>query len=151
MRFLLALLTLIFPVRALSQPIAPAVEILSKEDARTMFSMSREQWLANVRQAVAAGAVKSMGSPEMGIGMAMSTPEGDLLMVRPSYEDNNQRPDFIQVTVGYRNPRAVLLTDSVLQDAIRTAQQQMKPDYEVIGNVERLPRAVSVFFTIFEK
>jgi hypothetical protein len=108
MRLLLALLALLFPVRTFSQ--APAVEILSKEDARTVFSMSKEQWLANVQQAVVAGAARPMGSRENGIGMAMSTPDGDLL-VRPSYGDNNQRPDFIQITVGYRNPRVAPLTE----------------------------------------
>lgn len=125
--------------------------ILSKDDARVMFSMSKDQWLANVQQAVTTGVANAMGTPETGLGMATSTPGGDLLIVRPNYGENDQKPDFIQVTVGYREPRATLLTDSVLEDAIQAARAQMEPEYDVIGTVERLPGGVSVFFIITEE
>ncbi len=38
--------------------------ILSKDDARVMFSMSKGQWLANVQQAVTTGVANAMGTPE---------------------------------------------------------------------------------------
>lgn len=142
---------LLFPLVAFSQEPAPTVEILSKDDARAMFSMTKEQWHANVRQAVAAGMARSMGTSETGFGMAMSTPEGDLLMVRPDYSKNEQKPYFIQVTIGYRDPRAEHLTDSALKDAIETAKAQMEPEYDVFGRVERIQGGVSTFFIITEK
>jgi len=67
-----------------------------------------------------------------------NTPDGDLLMVRPVYGENEQTPNFIQVTVGYRYPRSALLTDAALKDAIRAAKAQMMPDYDVIGSIEEL-------------
>jgi hypothetical protein len=63
-------------------------EILSKDDARAMFAMTEDQWLANVQQAVTSGIAKPIGAPESGVGMAMSTAEGDILsrISRPCWD-----------------------------------------------------------------
>jgi hypothetical protein len=82
--------------------------------------------------------------------MAMTTAEGDLLIVRPSYGADKQNPEFIQVTVGYRDPRSALITDAALDEAIQAAQAQMKPEYDVMGNVEQITGGVSIFFIITE-
>lgn len=74
--------------------------------------------------------------------MAMSTAEGDILMVRPSYGEDKQNPEFIQVTVGYHDPRSALLTDAALNKTIQAAQAQMKPEYDVMGTVERITGGV---------
>lgn len=147
----IAFIAVLFPLLAFSQGAVPTVEILSKDDARELFSTTKEQWLARVRLTVAAGMARPMGAPETGFGMAVTTPEGDLLIVRPSYGMNEQKPDFIQVTVGYRHPRGALLTDSLLKEAIQTAKAQMEPEYDVIGNFERIRGGLSVFFFITEK
>lgn len=144
-------ITVLFPLLAFSQGTAPTVEILSKDDARELFSTTKEQWLARVRLTVTAGMTRPMGAPETGLGMVVNTPEGDLLMVMPSYGKNDQKPDFIQVSVGYRYPRAALFTDSVLKEAVQTAKVQMEPEYDVIGNVERIRGGLSIFFFITEK
>ena len=39
-------------------------DILSKQDATTMFQMSREQWNASVKNAVMAGAAKAIKSAD---------------------------------------------------------------------------------------
>jgi hypothetical protein len=115
-----------------------------------MFAMTEDQWLANVQGAVASGMAKPIGTQESDFGMAMSTAEGDIWMVRPSYGADKQNPEFIQVTVGYRDPRSALITDAALNEAIQVAQAQMKPEYDVMGNVERIAGGVSIFFIITE-
>ena len=147
---LFAALVALFPLIILAQEAEPMAEILSKDDAQAMFAMTEDQWLANVQGAVASGMAKPVGTPGSGFGMAMSTAEGDILMVRPSYGEDKQTPEFIQVTVGYRDPRSALLTDAMLQETIRAAQAEMKPEYDVMANVERIAGGVSIFFIITE-
>ncbi len=142
------LMLLLLPVTVVAQEATPTIEILSKDDARAMFAMTKDEWIANLHQAVAAGAATPMGTPETGLGMAMNTPDGDLLVVRPIYSENEQTPDFIQVTVGYRYPRSTFLTDAALEDAIQAAKAQMMPDYDVTGSVEEMIGGISVFFII---
>jgi hypothetical protein len=95
------------------------VEILSKDDARAMFAKTEDQWLANVQGVVASGMAKPIGTPESGVGMAMRTAEGHVLMARPSYGEDKQNPDFIQVTIGYLDPRSAPLTDAAVNEARR--------------------------------
>ena len=147
---LIAVLVVLFPFKVLAQEPAPMVEILSKDDAQAMFAMTEDQWLANVQGALASGMAKPIGTPESGVGMAMSTAEGDILIVRPSYGEDKQNPEFIQVTVGYHDPRSAVLTDAALNEAIQAAQAQMKPEYDVMANVERITGGVSLFFIITE-
>jgi hypothetical protein len=135
---------------AFGQEPSPSIEILSKDDARAMFSMTQEEWVANVRRSVDAGIATAMGTPETGFGMAMITPEGDRLLVVPDYSKSDQKPYFIQVTVGYTGERAALMPDPALADAIETAKVQMKPEYEVFGDFERYQNAVAIFFIIAE-
>ena len=148
---LIAFILALVPLVAFSQEPPPTIEILSKDDARMMFAMSEDQWLANVQRAVETGAATPMETRENGIGMAMNTPDGDLLMVSATYAESKKKPDFIQVSVGYRYPKAALLPDSVLKGAVEAAQAQMEPEYEVIGSVERIEGGVSLFFVIMEK
>ena len=112
--------------------------------------MTRAQWVVNVREAVIAGAATAMGTPETGLSMAMSRPTGEL-MVRLDFSAQALRPDFIQVTVGYHYPTAAALTDAALNDAIQAAKRQMAPEYEVIGNVERITGGAIVLFIIVER
>lgn len=126
------------------------IEILSKDDARAIFAMTRAEWVENVRRAVMAGAAKATGSPDSG-GVTMHTSnQTGHLSVRPDYSDDG-RPDFILVTVGYRAPTAGLLSDAALDEAIEQAEKQMAPEYEVMGTVERLDGGVAIFFTIMER
>ena len=150
----LAVLTFVallnLPTATYSQEGASDIEILSKDDARAMFAMTRAQWVENVRRAVIAGVARAMGSPETALAMATTTPTG-VLFVKPDFSGEGRKPDFIQVTVGYRYPKSALLTDSALNDAVQASKKQMEPEYEVIGNVERIQGEVAIFFIITEK
>lgn len=131
--------------------LAQDLEILSRDDAREMFSMTKQEWLINVQHAMNIGIARAMGTSETNVGMVMETRDGDLLIVRPSYGDSEKKPDFIQVTVGYRDERASLLSDSALGDMIEITKSQMKPEFTVIGSFERMTSGLSVFFIIAEK
>jgi hypothetical protein len=126
------------------------LEILSKEDARAIFAMTRAEWVENVRQAVMAGAARATGKPESGGVTMVTTTQAAELFVRPDYSDEG-RPDFILLTVGFRSPTAERLSDAALDDAINLAARQMEPEYEVTGRAERLEGGAAVFFTIMEK
>src|SRR3546814_358645 len=132
-RQIAALMMLLLPATAVAQEATPTIEILSKDDARAMFAMTKNQWHSNVYQAVSAGMARPMGTPETGYGMAMNTPDGDLLVVKPVYSKNELTPDFIQVTVGYRYPRSAHFTEEVLEAAIGTAKTQVRHDDNVTG------------------
>ena len=140
---------LISPSVALVQE-AANLELLSKDDARAIFAMTRAEWAENVRRAVATGAARATGKSESGGVTMVTTTQAGELFVRPDYSDEG-RPDFILVTVGYRSPPAELLSDASLNDAIELAKRQMEPEYEVTGRVERLEAGAAVFFTIMEK
>jgi hypothetical protein len=138
-------------VLLINSPVTTAageLEILSKDDARTLFTMTKEQWVLNVQQAVVAGAAKAMGSPETELSMVMHTTDGDLLIVRPNYVGNLQVPKFLQVMVGYQGQRAALLTESSIQDIIEVTQEQMAPDFRVIGNAEQAQGGIILSFII---
>jgi hypothetical protein len=122
------------------------LEILSKDDAGAIFAMTRAEWTENVRRAVMGGAARATGSPESGLAMVTNTRAGELF-VRPNYNGEG-RPDFIHVTVGYSS--TTVLTDAVLNDAIKLAEQQMEPEYEVTGHAERLKGGVAVHLVITE-
>ena len=147
---LMLVVVLYLPTATYSQDIASDIEILSKDDARAMFAMTRIQWVENVRRLVISGVTKAMGSPETGLAMATTTPTGQL-MVRPDYSGEGRKPYLVQVMIGYRYPMSALLTDSALNDAIQASKRQMEPEYDVIGNVERIRGEVAIFFIITEK
>jgi len=142
--------SLLFPVAAFAQKATPRVEILSKDYARAIFAMTKSQWLTNVRQAVAAGAARLIGSQKTGFGMATKTPDA-FLIVKPDYDENEQIPDFILVSVGYSHSISALLTDGALRDAIQTAKAQMMPEYDAHGSFERIQGRAAIFFTITPK
>jgi hypothetical protein len=135
------------PITAMGQRGALDLEILSKDDVGAIFAMTRAEWTENVRRAVMAGAASATGSPESGLAMVTNTGAGELF-VRPNYNDQG-RPDFIHVTVGYRSP--TVLTDAVLNGAIKLVEQQMEPEYEVTGHAERLKGGVAVHLVITER
>ncbi len=124
------------------------VEILSKDDARQVFAMSRDEWLENVRQAAAAGVAKATGSTDTGVTMTMLTSSTSQLMVRPDYSGAGRTPDFVQVTVAYSPPIPRELTDKALSEAIVAAKVQMAPEFDVMGNVERIGGGVAIFFVL---
>jgi hypothetical protein len=82
--------------------------------------------------------------------MDMVTQAG-LLSVKPDYFGEG-KPERIQVTVGYPCPTpkhlSEALSEAALNDAIEAAVEQMKPEYKVIGHVERIVQGTLVRFII---
>jgi hypothetical protein len=129
----------------------PKIEILSKADAVRLFGMTKQQWLDNVNGAVAArAAIRPPGDPRMP-KMAMTTPEGDILITGVDYSKGDLKPAFIQVTVAYRATRRPRITAETLAGVIEEAQRQMAPEFEIHGSVDPMEGGVGVFFHIFDR
>lgn len=145
----LVILALVVLGSHIAVAISQDVTIPSKDYTRAMFSMTKDDWNSNVQQAVAVGAAEAAGAPETGLAIATTTPDR-ILIVKPDYGLNIQKPEFIHVTVGYREQSAALLTNLAVQEMIRVAREKMQPEYRVMGDFERLHNGLSVHFTIFE-
>jgi hypothetical protein len=139
--------------RASAQQRAVAeIEILSKADAVRLFGLTKDQWLREVRRAVASSAAKQTpGGDQRLFGLSTTTAEGDLLTVRLDYSQGDKRPAFIQVVVGYRPQRATQFDGQNLGDLVTAAQRQMAPEFDVVGRAERIEGGLGLFFTILEK
>lgn len=125
-------------------------EILSKEDARRVFAMSRSQWTDHVRALVRAGQAQAVGDVEGGLRAVTQTPDGDILYVHPDYFEGDAKPAVIHVNVAYRPPRARLLTDEAIRTVILAAKREMAPEFHVIGHWERTTEGLAVLFSIME-
>ena len=139
----LGILAMVVLVSHIAVAISQEVVIPSTGDTRAMFSMNRDEWKSNVQQAVAAGTAESTGTPDTGLAIATTTPNR-LMIIQPDFADD------INITVGYREQSAALLTDSAVQEMIRVARAQMQPEFRVMGDFERLHNGLAVHFTIFE-
>ncbi len=128
----------------------PPLEILSKEDAKATFALSRAEWENNLRAAVAAGVARAILSPTEAPGMLTEQPGGMILVVRPLFGKDNLKPEAIQVSVGYRSPISPTISDSALEDAVQRAKTQMSPEYFVIGDVSRTAGGVAIHFMIIK-
>lgn len=127
-------------------------EILSKDDAIRLFGLTREQWISNVRGAVATGAARETHrQPSPMVGMMTTNSEGDLLTVNLDYSQGDSQPAFIQVIVGYRANRAARFTDQMVRDAIAGAKRQMAPEFDVHGDSERIEGGLGIFFEILDR
>jgi hypothetical protein len=127
------------------------IELLSKADALRLFKLTKPQWLQEIRTAVAGGQATATGGDPQMPGMSTTTPDGDLLTVRMDYSKGDRKPTFIQVVIGYRPHRAKLFTESTVKDALAAAQRQMAPEFEVVGNADRIEGGLAFFFHIMEK
>lgn len=126
-------------------------DILSKADAIRLFSLTKQQWLDNIKAAVASKAATAVpGDPRMP-KMAMSTSPHEFLIVGVDYSKGDGKPAFIQVVVGYRPTRRPPMTAAMLSGVIAEAQRQMAPEFHVFGNVEDIEGGVGVFFTILDQ
>ena len=146
-RPIIALIALLFVSPAIAQSTKPDRDLLvSKADAAMVFSMDRKAWNTNVVTAVRAGAAKALGKADRGFGMATLHATG-YLIVKPDYS-SAEKPDFVQVTVGYREPFSRAFTDEALNETIKQAEAEMMPEYQIIGNIHRTKGGVGVFFII---
>ena len=123
--------------------LAPNIEILSKEDAREVFAMTGADWVENVRRAVEAGQAEATGTLGS-VAMHVPTKTG-FISIRPDHNgQSGSTPDFIQVLIAYRQH----VSDEALLEAIEAAQNQLKPEYEVLASIEKMMGGVALFLTI---
>ena len=127
------------------------IEILSKADTIRLFGLTKQQWLAEVKAAAAAGAATTTGGDPRSPGFSTRTPEGDLLTVRIDYSKGDDKPAFIQVVVAYPPRRRPPLTAQMLTGAVEATQRQMAPEFYVYGSVDQIGGGVGVFFHIFDQ
>lgn len=126
-------------------------EILSKADAIRLFGLTKQQWLDNVKAAVAAGAISATDRESLAPGMMTRTPEGDFLTVRVDYSKSDSKPTFIQVVVAYPPNRRPRITAEMLTGVVEAAQRQMAPEFNVHGSVEPIEGGVGIFFHIMDQ
>ena len=149
LRYLLALAVLLLFVPALpgTAQNAPDVDTaLSKNDATAMFAMDQASWNMNVVQAAAMGLAKAIGNAATGMGMA-TTHERGFLLVTPSYS-SPEKPDSIQIMVGYQGEASTAMTDDNLHDVIEKAKIELAPEYDVTGDIDRFEDGAGVFFLV---
>lgn len=137
--------------QAQAQQGAPMIRILLKSDADEIFRTTREEWVTKVDVMVTAGAAKARGTPEADLTMVLGTDVGALLTILPAYRKREDRPEFIEISIGYRNPKAALLTGPLLEDAIQVGKEQLRPEYAVTGRYERDDDGITVFFVIMQE
>jgi hypothetical protein len=109
--------------------------ILSKADAAMLFKISKDQWNANVREAVRTGVAKAKKSAD-GTLTQYIFQDASILGVLPIYIEGNYRtPSAVQVSTAYRPEHplmAALEKDPEAAPAIcRRATEEMKPEFSV--------------------
>ena len=131
-------------------------QILDKETAFNMFSLSKENWNKNVVQ------LKTLG-----IGDFRKTIDGTLtlyyrpdplrgmLFVSPTYGDENNLSPF-KITVSVFNDTEIdnllynTMSSKDVEKLILTTSNQLQPEFSVMGYMEQGTQS-SLNFTIFEK
>jgi hypothetical protein len=132
--------------------------ILSKNDATTMFSLSRSAWENNVRQIKASGVGDFLITPSGEYTMSIrQNPDRGRLLVTPSYKPSNDiTPWKLSVTVA-ADKEPVLshylnMSADIVKGVIQTSAREMAPEFSVMGYMARNPKtdmAPSLHFTIF--
>ena len=130
---------------------APMIRILLKSDADEMFRTTREEWVTKVDVMVTAGVATARGTPEADLTMVLGTEVGALLTILPVYRQREDKPDAIEISIAYRYPKAGLISDPELEDAIQAGKHHLRPTYAVTGRYERDDDGITMFFVIVEE
>ena len=148
--WLTALIVVGFALRgpASAQDPGADLQILSKDEARAIFSMTLDEWNRSALEASKSGPAIANGTPATGYNIAVPISDGFIRSISPKYDSNPTRPDTIVVTAGFRGPLAAEITDRVAADMIAKTRDNLAPDYSVEGAARRLQGAVNMVFTI---
>ena len=126
-------------------------DVLSKEDARLLFAMSRQQWEENVNTAVRAGFATPHSSAPTMIGMQVTAPRGHVI-TELDYSRGPTKPRSIHLVLAYpAGSGATPYTDASARELLAHTRKQMAPEFDVTGNVERIEGGFAFFFTIRER
>lgn len=130
------LLISLWPALAWSQASEESFTVLSKQDAKTFFSMSQDQWISHVERIVSTGAAQPYGRPGDGFGVMTQTDDGDLHIVVLKYHGRRERPAMIEEAIAFSRKRATPPNKDRLVDAIQKMKEQMKPEFEWSGYID---------------
>ena len=127
---------------------ARAEGIYSKADAAQMFEMSVSDWNANVMAVQTQGIGQALGNPTDGVGMAIETPNG-YLIVRPNYR-TPAKPEFLSVTVGFPPAQAQYLTEETLREVVNLSIKQLEPEFVMTAEIEKVEGGIAIMAIIRE-
>lgn len=82
--------------------------------------------------------------------MSILTPHG-LVTTRLDFSQGDGRPTFVQVAVAYPpGQRQPALTEALAKEMMADVKRQMAPEFEVMGEIERIHGGLALFFIITE-
>lgn len=139
--------------------------MLSKDDAKKMFAMSRSAWEENARIIKAArvghfritpkGQYTLYMRPALGLGLIIVTPfYATTRAAKPWIKASDKKPWKLSVTLAADEEPVLSLYRSMpaskVEEIIQIAARQMAPEYSVMGYMARNSKSAPSFhFTIF--
>jgi hypothetical protein len=146
-RFLFVLVAVVTSAVAASKDL----ELLSKADAQSMFSSTRDEWKEKINRAVIAGAARHYGADPRAPAIMTETPDG-ILIVSGLYDRGDSRPSALHVSTVYRpNSAGARMGNDRINELIRVAKKQMLPEYSVIANFDRVGGGLLIDFFITDE
>lgn len=125
--------------------------ILSKQDAASMFALSKQSWNQNVRSGAATGAMRAIRGSNGVLKMGIRYPEGPALVIVPTYDNGDAKPSFLEVTVVYPNRLAQTFDEKTAKDVEAKSVEEMKPDYIVTALHQKSEIGFMFIFFIRER
>lgn len=126
-------------------------EILSKHDARLLFTMSRDQWQERVNDAVKGGFATPYSSSPTMTGMQVKAP-GGYVITQLDYSHGATKPALIQIVVTYppgHGPSTY--AEARAKQVLADTRKQMAPEFDVVGKTQRIEGGLAFSFTIRER
>ena len=109
--------------------------ILSKDDAQNMFSMAKENWIQNVKNAKTSGVTFPCPDRE---NLTLCIDTGIAFMATvPKYLQKEIYPNAINVVIQYKTPN--FLTEKQFEKVVKKSKKEMSPEYHVDGIWGTLP------------
>lgn len=123
------------------------IEILSKEDTRQVFGLTKQQWRENLVAVVKAG----LGT-RLGDALTSKVPKG-IVTTLPIYSQTDARPSRLEVTVVMEREDVTRFDDATVVDMMmQYVRRQMEPEYVATVRAERIEGGgMRFFYTVSEK
>ena len=135
----------------LSSPSGAADTILSKDHAAAIFAMDRTQWNASVRTAKTTEDAKTDLNAQGVARMELEFSTGAFLYVVPEFDNPNDNPSRIKVTLAMPPPMSLMFDEITIYEITGRATLEMLPEYDVSTDHATVGGGVALFFVIVEK
>ena len=109
--------------------------ILSKQGAKSMFSMAKEDWIQNVKNAKNAGVTLPCPDKE-NLSLCMDVGTAFMATV-PNYLPGEIYPHILNVVIQYKIPN--FLTEKEFEKVVEKSKKEMSPEFNVDGIWGTLP------------